>query len=195
MQIKKYLILWKEYVRLNVARWMEYRMDFLIGIFAMFLSNATSIVFFWVIFQTIPEINGWSFGQLLFLTGFVTLVVGLWHAFFSGFSPWGIERYIRNGDFDRILLKPVNPFVDIIISKIDDDGFGDLIAGMLILYVGSQLSGVSWTLANTLLLVVMVISSLLIFLSIIIFISTLSFWITRSEGLGNIIWHFINCIH
>jgi ABC-2 type transport system permease protein len=194
MNYKDYLTLWKENVKLNIKTWMEYRADFLIGIIAMFLSNLTSIVFFWVIFQNIVEMNGWTFWQLIFLTGLSTLTVGIWHAFMVGVSPWRIERYIRNGTFDRTLIQPVNTFIYLIISNIDDDGFGDLIAGFLILYFGATMSGISLTLGNILLLGSFVLGALLIFFSITLFISSLCFWIVRSGAIGEILWSLMRFI-
>jgi len=186
--------LWREYIKLNVKSWMEYRVDFLIGIIAMFSSNLTSIVFFWVIFQNIIQMNGWTFWQLIFLSGLSTLVVGIWHAFLVGVAPWRVERYIRSGTFDRSLVQPVNTFVNLLISNIDDDGFGDLIAGLLILYFGATMSGIVLNLGNILLLTLFITGAVLIFFSITIFISSLCFWITRSGAIADIIWSLMRFI-
>jgi len=188
MELKEYLVLWKKYLRLNVLGWMEYRLDFIIGTTSMFLSDMISVIFFWVIFQNIPEINGWTFGELIFLVGFLNTVVGFWHAFFWGISSRRIERYIREGEMDRVLVMPVNTFIDLIINNFDVDGIGDIVAGLLILSLGYRMSGVSFTLNNILLLALLIFSSLLIFVSLMTFISTLGFWITRTENLQNIIW-------
>jgi len=194
MDKKGYFILWKKYLKLNVKVWMEYRADFIIGTIGMFLSNMISIVFFWVIFQIIPEMNGWTFGQLAFLVGFLTLSVGIWHLLFEGISPWRIERYIRNGDFDRILLRPFNSFVNLLINSFDMDAFGDIIAGILILFAGSQMIGIVWSISNILLFTLLISSSVLIFISLLFLISTLSFWIIRSREISNIIWHFMRFV-
>jgi len=96
---------------MNIKKWMEYRIDFFIGIIAIFLTNVISIVFFWTIFQHIPILNGWKFEQLLFLVGLSFFCFGIWHVFLNGVSPHKIERYIMSGDFDRVLLKPINPML------------------------------------------------------------------------------------
>ena len=188
MKFKYYMTLWREFLKLNILKWMEYRADFFIGIFAMFISNLTSIVFFWALFQNIVQINGWTFWQLVFLSGLAALVVGIWHAFLIGLAPWRMERYIRTGSFDRLLIQPVNPFVCLLISNIDDDGFGDLIAGFLILYLGATMSGIVLNLVNLLLIGLFITGAVLIFFSITIIVSSLSFWVTRSGAIGEIIW-------
>jgi ABC-2 type transport system permease protein len=194
MRIKEYLSLWKELIRLNIATWMEYRLDFFIGIFAMFISNLTSIIFFWVLFQSIVQINGWTFWQLIFLAGLSSLTVGIWHAFLVGAAPWRAERLIRTGSFDRLLTQPVNPFVFLVISNIDDDGFGDLIAGLLITYLGATMSGILLTPLNIILLSLFVFGAVLIFFSITLITSTLCFWITKSGAIGEIIWSLMRFV-
>ena len=194
MNYKYYLSLWKENVKLNVKTWLEYRIDFLVGIIAMFSSNITSIVFFWVLFQNIMQMNGWTFWQLIFLSGLSALTVGIWHAFLVGVAPWRVERYIRSGTFDRVLIQPVNTFVYLVISNIDDDGFGDLIAGLLIVYLGATMSGIVLNLSSIFLLTFFVIGAVLIFLSISIIISSLCFWITRSGAIADIIWSLMRFI-
>lgn len=92
MDFKDYLSLWGQLIKMNISKWMEYRADFLIGIAAMFASNLTSIIFFWVLFQNIVQINGWTFWQLVFLSGLSALTVGVWHAFLVGLSSWRVER-------------------------------------------------------------------------------------------------------
>jgi ABC-2 type transport system permease protein len=194
MKIKEYLSLWKQLVKMNVSRWMEYRADFIIGISAMFASNLTSIIFYWTLFQNIVEIKGWTFWQLVFLSGLSALTVGIWHAFLIGASPWRVERDVRKGNFDRLLVNPVNSFVYLLISSIDDDGFGDLIAGLLITYLGATMSGISLGLSNILLLGLIVFGSVLIFFSLTLFISSLCFWVTRSGAIGEIIWSLLRFI-
>ncbi len=188
MKTREYFVLWKKYLKLNLESWMEYRLDFIIGLTSMFLSDMVSLVFFWVIFQNIPEINGWSFSQLIFLVGFLNTVIGFWHTFFWGISSRRVDRYIRDGDLDRVLVMPVNTFVDLIINNFDVDGIGDIAAGLLILSMGYSMVGVPLTVANILLLVLLVFSSVLIFVSLMTFVSSLSFWITRTESLQNVIW-------
>jgi ABC-2 type transport system permease protein len=188
MNIKYYLSLWREFIKLNVETWMEYRLDFFVGIFAMFISNLTSIIFFWALFQNVVQINGWSFWQLVFLSGLSALTVGIWHAFLVGLSPWRVERYIRTGSFDRMLIQPVNPFITLLISNMDDDGFGDLIAGLLIVYLGATMSGIILNLGNIFLLSLFVLGAVLIFFSFTIITSALGFWVVRSGSIGEIIW-------
>jgi ABC-2 type transport system permease protein len=188
------LELWKQLIKMNVKRWMEYRVDFFVGIIAMFLTNVISVVFFWVIFSYIPALNGWSFNQLLFLLGLSYFSFGIWHAFLSGSSPHRIERFIANGEFDSILLRPLNPMLNLTLSNIDDDGFGDLIAGILLLIYSSSALSIVWSLTNLIFMALSVFGAVLTILSINILFSTATFWVVRSRMLSEILWPLMKFI-
>jgi ABC-2 type transport system permease protein len=79
----------KQFLKMNIKKWAEYRMDFFIGITAIMMTNLISLVFFWIIFQHVTVINGWTFDQMLFLLGLFYLSFGIWHVFFQGPTPIG----------------------------------------------------------------------------------------------------------
>lgn len=180
------LNLWWTYIKLNVAKWAEYRADFIIGIVAMALTNVMSVVFFWAIFSHITVLNGWSFGQVLFLTGFGMVTFGIWHVWLVGPAPWRVEREIRMGTFDRLLVRPVNVLTHLIISNIDDDGFGDLTSGIIVLIVASGMLKINWTLGLLGTFALLLAGSVLVLFSISLMLSTVSFWSTRSRSIGDI---------
>jgi ABC-2 type transport system permease protein len=180
--------IWKQLMKMNIKKWMEYRIDFFVGITAIFLTNVLSIVFFWAIFQHIPMLNGWSFNQILFLVGLCYISFGIWHTFLSGPSPNRIERYIINGDFDSILLRPINPLFLLVMGNIDDDGLGDLIAGILVLGYASSALSIVWTIQTAAFLGLTIVGAVMIVFSITLLLGTATFWITRSHMLSEILW-------
>jgi len=189
--MKDFFKLWFMFLKLNFKTLKEYRVDFVIGIFAMFLANMLSVIYFWVIFQNVISLNGWTFGQILFLSGILSTVNGFWHTFLSGLSPWRLEECVRRGILDRILLRPIGTLRYFIMSNIDDDGFGELIAGFLILSTGAQLSGIIWNFQNIVLLTIFIISGVLILFSIITIFSCLAFWTTKVHSIAEVIWHLM----
>jgi ABC-2 type transport system permease protein len=188
IRLKYYLRNYAELTKLNVQTWMEYRLDFLIGISAVFLTNITTIAFFWVLFQHIPNLNGWSFEQLLFINGFSIFTVGIWHAFLTGCSGWEMDRLVRIGDLDRILLRPMNALVHLVIRRLDDDGFGDVLAGILLLAYSSSKLGILWTAQNVAALAVLSAGSLLIIFSVNIMIAAMAFWATQVRSFMDLFW-------
>jgi ABC-2 type transport system permease protein len=184
------LNIWKTYMRLNVAKWAEYRFDFILGMTSMMLGNITGILFIWVLFQHIPALNGWSFAQLLMLNGFTALMFGVWHAFLTGPAPWEVEDYVRNGTFDRYLVRPVNPLLNLLMGEINDDGFGDIISGIAILAVAGGMLGMVWTPQLLAALAVLVISGGLIVFAFMTIIAAIAFWTTQVRAIVDVFFNF-----
>jgi ABC-2 type transport system permease protein len=157
----------------------------------MALSNITALIFFWVLFQHVPTLNGWVLEEVLFILGLTTIVFGTWHTFFAGASPWSVDRLIRNGEFDRLLLQPVNVLAYLAIHKLDDDGMGDLMAGIAILTYSSLALGLTWSLTNLLLLGIFLIGGLLIIFSIFLVFASVAFWTIKSRAVADILWPFL----
>ncbi len=191
MRLRYYLNNYAQYTKLNVQTWMEYRFDFIIGISTIMLTNVTTLLFFWVLFQHIPSLNGWTFEQLLFINGFAVFTLGIWHAFLTGCSGWEMDRLVRQGDLDRILLRPMNALIHLTIRRLDDDGFGDVISGIAILAYSSSKLGIIWTTQNLAALAVLSAGSLLVVFSMNILIAAMSFWATNVRSLMDIFWSIL----
>lgn len=189
--MKDFFKLWFMYLKLIFKVWKEYRIDFIIGISAMFLANIASVIYFWVIFQNVITLNGWTFGQILFLSGMLSVVSGFWHTFLSGLSPWRIEEDIRRGRLDRVLLTPISTLRYYVMSNIDEDGFGELIAAFLILITGAHLSGIILGIQNIALLTIFIISGILILFSIFTIFSCLAFWTTKVHSIAESLFHLM----
>jgi ABC-2 type transport system permease protein len=182
----------RQLLKMNVKKWIEYRLDFFVGISANLLANLVSVVFFWVIYQHVTLINGWNINEMFFLLGIYYFSFGIWHFFLSG--PTRVERYIINGDLDIILMRPVNPLIYMIAMKIDDDGLGDFIAGALVLgYAISSLS-IAWSLFNIFMMIMALIGSVTIIFSVTLLMSSASFWFTKSSSISEIFYNLLKFI-
>lgn len=189
MRIRYYLRNYIEFVKLNIQTWAEYRVDFILGITAIFLTNITAIVFFWVIFQHIPTLNGWTLHQLLFIFGFWAFTAGIWHVFLTGAAPWAMDRLVRRGELDREMLRPMNTLLLILIRRIDDDGFGDMTAGIILLVYTSSVLGITWTPQLLLAFAALSAGSVLVLFSINLLISAAAFWVTTVRSLLDMFWN------
>lgn len=188
MRLRYYLRNYAEFVKLNVQSWMEYRADFAIGIFAIFLTNVVTTAFFWVLFQHIPALSGWSFYQLLFMYGMLSLTFGIWHTFLTGCTAWEMDRLVRMGDLDRILLRPINTLALLTMKRIDDDGFGDIIAGVLFLWYSAAQLGIVWSVPALFALAVLALGGALVLLAINVVLAALAFWVTSIRSLMDLFW-------
>ncbi len=177
--IKRY---WRLY-RVLIAQFfkvvMQSKVDFLMGLLGFFLTQATGIIFLYLIFQQIPDLQGWTLDELIFIYGFAQIPRGIDHLLTD--NIWLVAwRLVINGDFDRYMLRPMNVFFQVIAEKLQPDALGELLIGF-ILVIMSVLKGVAVTdVAHVALFLVSILAGALIYTSIKLFFAALAFWLKQS---------------
>ncbi|MDE6421681.1 MAG: ABC-2 family transporter protein, partial [Lachnospiraceae bacterium] len=80
-QCRRYLRLYKIMASQFLKTIMQSKADFLMGLFGFFFMQITGIVFLYLVFQQITNLQGWTFEQLIFIYGFAQLPRGIDHLF------------------------------------------------------------------------------------------------------------------
>lgn len=174
--IKIYTIFIKQYLKTL----MEYRTDFLIGMLSFFVMQASNIIFISVIFSRVPHLNGWSYHEVLFIYGFSQIPRGIDHLFTD--NLWLLANfYVKSGQFDKYLLRPINPLFHLIAERFQPDAFGEIIIGVsIVIYAYKQLA-LSFTLLQWGLFVIAVLAGVVIYTSIKLIGASLSLWTKKSQ--------------
>ena len=95
-----YLSLYRDFVTQYWKTRMASKIDFFFGLGAFLATQAGGILLLVFVFQSIPDLNGWTLYQVLFIYGFAQLPRGLDHIFTDYF--WGFsEHVIIEGEYDR----------------------------------------------------------------------------------------------
>jgi ABC-type uncharacterized transport system permease subunit len=92
------------YLRAHVRRILEYRANFFIGLFAIMSRHVVNLVALAVIFFHTPGLGGWSPYEVVYLYGYVALIVAVWHLLFA--NTLRVEFLVRDAGFDRYLVRP-----------------------------------------------------------------------------------------
>jgi ABC-2 type transport system permease protein len=149
----------------------EYRVDFLVGVLTALSMQLASFAFFWVIFERAPSLGGWSPADVLFLFGLTALVLGLSEATFNGI--WWLPWYLLDGQFDRVLVYPVNSLGFVLLSRPELHSLGNIFAGAVTLTVAWSLATPPlWTLA---LVPIWVACGAAIYTSVLVLMGALTF--------------------
>lgn len=100
----------------SLKEMLIYRLDCIAGMVSQLLTQFVEVIFIWITFQNTDNLAGWNFEQILLLYGITLISVGLSDFCFDALYDIG-PKYIREGDFDKILLRPVHPLISIIGSS------------------------------------------------------------------------------
>lgn len=185
----RYLHLYKVYIKRAIKARLEYKADTIIGILSFLISNVATFSCIWMVIQAIPSLDGWTIWELGFLYGFAMLPKGLDHLFTD--SLWFIGYwYVKNGLFDKHLVRPVNTLFQIIAETFQPEAFGELIIGTCLCIVCAFNISIIWSFGNVLLLIVAVFIGAFIFTGVKLITCSLAFWIKRSGPLMNSVYNF-----
>lgn len=125
-----------QFVQLRAA--VEYRGDFWIGIVGAMLQQAAGLVFISALFSQIPEVKGWTVWNIAILYGLTMIPKGLTEFFCDG--PWTLRSKVNSGEFDRVLVRPISPALQSATAIVSIHGFGQILLGMIVLWLGMSRS-------------------------------------------------------
>ncbi|MBP7211339.1 ABC-2 family transporter protein [bacterium] len=175
----KYIKLYIEFFKQNLKTMLEYKTDFVIGVFSTLITQFYGIFFVWVIFENIKQIHGWTFYEITFVYGLLTLAKGIDMFFFDNLHALGYE-YVRGGKFDIFMIRPISPLFQLVASYTQQDGLGLFILGIIVVAKSLAELGITLDFAHIMLLVLFVISGAGIISAINLIFATTGFKTTNS---------------
>ncbi|PKK94297.1 MAG: multidrug ABC transporter permease [Tenericutes bacterium HGW-Tenericutes-6] len=181
--IKIYTIFFKQYLK----GLMEYRVDFLIGMFAFFFSQGTGLLFLYVIFQNVTALAGFGIYEILLMYGLSLIPKGIDHLFFD--NLWLLPRHVRQGGMDRYLLRPIQPLYSFLIERFQPDAFGEIILGSALVIVTTIELGIDVSIYHVLAVFSFIFIGIFIFTALKLMTSSTSFWLKNAYPLMQITYN------
>lgn len=173
--VKRYMCLYKIFFVQYMKAQMQSKVDFIIGFFSFFLNQILGIVFLSLIFKNIPNLNGWSFYQLVFIYGYAQIPRGIDH-FFTNYLWIFTRKTVREGLFDRYLLRPVNPLFQILVEQCCPDGIGELLVGLILVAYATIHLQIPITVTLVFWFIISIVFGAVIYMSIKVFLATNTFF-------------------
>ncbi len=163
---------------------MEYRADVITGLLGTLTLQIVGLLFIEVLFQQVRSLNEWSRAEVFLIYGIGLIPMSIFSAFFSNLYFFS-STYIVEGNFDRILLRPLNTLFQICLERIRIESRSGVITGHVVVgYASTRMDPpLTWSLANILLLFVFTLAGVAILIGLFVGCSSLSFWFTDRIGL------------
>ncbi|UHA71811.1 ABC transporter permease [Paenibacillus sp. 481] len=179
-----------EYLKNYIKTRLTYRADFWIEVISDLFFQITNLIFIFVVFMHTPTLAGWTRDEMVFVYGYFMIPYGIFTCFFS---LWNFsERYIVKGEMDRILTRPAYNLFQILLENIDPPSLiGSIVGAVLMGVCGAQL-GLSFGILEFLMLLVMIISSVMIYFGIYSGLTSISFYSDAPTGILPLVWNIQN---
>lgn len=183
-----YLDLYLEFIKIRLQSMMEYKKAFLTGALAQAISYGTEFLLLWIMIQQFHSMAGWSAYEVMFL-----YALNLLSYAFAGFFLYMpcaemLSPMIQSGEFDEVLIKPMNPLLYLSCSTFCYGYLSHVTLSVLIIVICFLKLGIIVTPVKILFLLVVVLSGALIQGAGFLFTSVPSFWIVKSNSLNSFMY-------
>jgi len=169
-------------VSINLRSRMDYRVDFAIWIVFGVVYHIAALAFVWVVVAQFRGLGDWTLEQVLFLIGLRLVAHAVFETIFGNLDFVG--EMVREGTFDRMLIRPISPLLQVLLAEFRVNGLGDGVIGLAIFLLVQPALQVSWTPVAVGYLVLVIAGSVLLEAGIFLIVASVSFWIVQSESLG-----------
>ena len=175
--------LYRRFVGARLRSQMQYRTSFLVMTGVTFLGLATELIAILILFSRFGGLAGWQVGEVALLYGLASIAFGLSEMIGAGFDIF--PATIRQGEFDRVLLRPAGVFTQVLAADFQLRRLGRITNGCCALAVTLTTTPITWTPLKVLYLLVAVLSGAVMFTALFVLGAVLCFWTVQSIELIN----------
>ncbi|SFR80670.1 ABC transporter permease [Anaeromicropila populeti] len=129
--MKKYIILYRESIRIAFAAASTYRADFILQSVIIILSNILFPLMTWLIYGAGASFEGWTLYQVLLIQSVFTMSMGVSSMLFTGIV-WSTMEHVREGTLEIILIKPVDCMGYLLAATFSIENIGVVFGGAVL---------------------------------------------------------------
>lgn len=192
-QMIKTLSIYRAYFYQFLKARLAYKWDFVASLFSGIFISLSGLIYILVLVdgKTVPELKGWSRDHILFIYGYSMIATGLFSSLSRNLYQFA-DRYIIQGEFDRILLRPLNSLLQVLFDSLHLEGLGTSMLGLAVVFYAGNNLGLEANFASFLWLVFSALCGASILLCVFIILASLSFHFEDRIGIAP---PFYNLIH
>src|SRR4051812_855535 len=182
-----YLRLWCQFAVNAFVREAEYRANFVIGLVEGLIQLALAVLTFSLLYRFTDQVAGWTQAQILMLVGVYRAVDGVFGLLLAP-NLLRISGYIRQGEMDFILLRPVSSQFYVSLRVLNLPEVPNIVIGLgLVVYAGAQ-AGVPWTVGGVALAVGFALCGLALLYALWFAVITSAFWFVQVDATDGIFY-------
>ena len=177
--VKLLLISYGTYLKSMV----EYRPAFVMDILVPIVMYSMSYLGIWILLDRFKMIQGWTLYEVMLLFNLNLVAYALTSFFFRTAMSDDIQNMIRMGNFDIVLVRPVNTLVYMLLGRPNAGYFGQLTLGTVVFIVCFSNLDIQFSLVKVIFFITTIIGGTLIQSAMFLFVGTMSFWIIRTNSI------------
>lgn len=187
-QARIFLAYFAQYAKTRLA----YKGDFFAELFASLLGTLAALAFVLMLFYGagIQAIGDWSREQVLFVYGFTFIPFGIFNVLSMNLYQFS-ERYIIEGRFDRILLRPLGTLPQVIFESFRLQSLHEVAVGLVIVTLCARAMGSPLSLWDYGIIALMAFGGFGVLMGIFLLLVSVSFWFEDRIGIAPPVYNLI----
>lgn len=162
---------------------MQYRVSFLMLSVGQFLAVGIEFLGIVALFGRFGSLRGWSLPEVALLYGMANTAFSLAESFGRGFDTF--SGVVKNGDFDRLLLRPRSTALQVACQEFQLLRVGRFAQGIIALAWAAASLDIAWALPKVMLLIASIFGGAGVFYGLFVLQATLCFWTVESLEIMN----------
>lgn len=176
--------LYWNYILVNLKSQMQYRFSFLLTIIGQFITSFTWLFGLAFIFQYVDSIDDFTYEEVFLCFAVVTMAFSIAEMLGGGLATF--SQLIGNGNLDRILLRPQNIILQVIVPEMDFTRIGLLLQAIVIFCYAIPNCEIIWDWKKIMTLCLMVICGSILFFALFLFKAAFTFFTIQGLDFLNI---------
>lgn len=178
--MKRYLLIYRECIKVAFATASTYRLNFFLNAVIMLLGDILFPLVTILIYGSGAGFEGWTIYEVLLIQSVFTMSMAIADMTFHGIM-WATMLAVREGNFEMVLLMPVDTMFLLMAKTFSIDGIGLLFGGIAI-FIISLMNLTAPTLIMWLQFIAMFVVGMMVMLGISLIMAATSFkWVGNSR--------------
>lgn len=171
-------------MKLHLKSLLEYRLSFILGMISQIFTFLGYYFIILALFAKFGNVKGFTLYEILLTFSIIQFGFSINEVFARGIDQF--DDLIIEGNFDRILLRPKSIIIQVLTTKIDWIKISKTIQALIIMLIALINLKIDLTFTKILTLLMMLISSVIIFFGIFLLMAAYCFYTIKGLEVRNI---------
>lgn len=183
--IKNSIGLYFHYISIVLRGTMQYKASFFLLVAGRFLLSFNGILGVYFMLSRFGHVRGYTLGEVLLCYSIIQMDFALAECIGGGFAAFA--SIVRQGEFDRILLRPHSAILQVLGSQFRIDRIGLVLQAVIMFGYGIAVSSIVWTWMRVVTVIFMLIGGTLLFISFFVLQAAFTFFTLEGIEVFNVL--------
>ena len=178
-------MLYNKYIKMHMKSSLQYKANTIMLSFSNVLVSIAELVSIFLLFSSFKSVGEWGMSETALMFGIITTTFSLVECFGRGFDEFA--SLIKNGDLDRLMVRPVGIIHQIFGSRIEFVKLSRVALGLIVSIIAIANLNIAWTISKVVVLGLTFICGCLVILGVMMIGAGISVFTVENLEFVNII--------